>query len=470
MTPGATTVIDVNNENFANGGCVYVKVQTGTMASVLNGVQATITTRSPTQITVSANTTGLTFGGGDNWVMSCTLWKLLDESIAKSISPGAPAYPNQYSYFTQQQTLALLNGSATGAYGTLYCTDKTCGSLFAPNLAEHQLVAGSYGLNLSTYEMGNGAVLNATLFNSPPQAIVDAISAANTDFGVIGDTSCGGLPCNMARQNEWAYQKFSEAYGSFPSQFVDAGPPSKYGPWTSMRCITVDCSLNPKWTSVVAQNALGPFVPSYPAAPGAGSYAYLPPTSTNANYHNGGSWSYNVTTGTAAGNASICVATNRSAAITSVALGGVTASVPDVVDTASGSVIAIYHLAYGAGASTRQVDINISGTDDGDRAAFVYSLPNASGLTVVGTSPGTNNSATLNVTKGSAAITCGWQISATPSASWKAGTNNRIAPITNNNAPGVGTSALFQANFTSPIFGMVTDSGQATIVVAAGYR
>lgn len=469
-TAGATTAISVTDAaNFTNGGCVYVVINGGTMSGVLNGVQATITTQSSSLITVSVNTTGLIYGGSGNYVMSCTLWKLVTESAAKFASPGPPAYPNVYSYFAQQQTLALLNGSATGTYGTLYCNDVTCGTSMATTMAQHNLIVGSYGVKLSMYEGGNGAVVNNILYGGPsvPQAVVDAISAANFDVGVIGDTSCSGLPCNIARQNEFMYSAFRAVNAAYPSQFVEAGPVSKYGPWPALRYL--GDTANPKWTSVVAENALGPYVPVYPSAPG--TYTYLPPTVANANESTAATtFSFNVNIGTAATYVVVCYANQEtSSTLTGITVGGVAlSSTADAINTSTGNA-AIFSGAVPAGTATRAVVPTFGSSNFFQKMVFVYSLSGLANNAVAAATNGNGGtSPVVSVTKNAAVIGCGTVGSGTPN--WSGGSSNVVARVSQASGTTWGSTALFKPTFSSSIFPAYMGAGVSGSAISASYR
>ena len=383
ITAAASAVVTGDNNGAGgkiinDGQTVRMFVNGGTMAAALNNLDFTASATSLTGFTINANTTGLTYGGTLNGAVDSTLFKLADQSTALNISTPS-TYPNKFSYFAQQYTKAILNGSATDAsYGTITIGDALNLSTNTGSILDYfqrnALIAQTNSLELSQYEGGFGATLvgNAQGQMRPPQLAFEFLNNSQFFAGVVGDAI--NTPSNAYAT---AYSQFDSVNGVYPSQYTDTGNQSQFGPWGAVRFFPGDLT-NPKWASVLAKNAAGRYVPPSPPSvwtatyPGASNFLTINSACSNPCTDT----LNNAVIGTAATSIKVLI-TLGGGTVTSVTCDGVTISTPDV-STTTARTAAIFTIPVGAGTNLRNCSFVTASSQFQRREFYVIT---ASGLT-----------------------------------------------------------------------------------------
>jgi hypothetical protein len=468
ITIGASPTITAAN-SYTNGQVIklFVSSADGTVASVLNNANATVSNVSSSSFQINISTAGLTYSNpgcptscaNTDFVMDATLFRMADQSLALSISTPA-TFPTKYSFFEQQYSKAVLNGSASDAsYGTLTIpagTSFITTSGGIQSLFEQQsLIANIAGIVLGQYEGGNSMSLAGIPQANPPLQMVEYMNAYNWDTGVVGDTT-------NTIQNVYAtsFSQYRGALSAFPAQFNDAQPQGQFGPWGALRFIPGD-NGNPKWLALATETARAPFVDPTPAA--TGTYAQVGSDQTNSSTS---AESFSANIGTAATYAIVAVYSQNSPTISSVTVGGVALGL-DVAN--SGAVVSIYSGAVPAGTATRTIAVNWVGAAFLQRGAYVWTASNLA--TNAAASVSANNlgaNGIVSETKGSLIVCAGNFLSGTPDYS-----ASSIPPTLSNNASGaVGTAAWWLGNvgFTSQLFACGLGGGAAGSIAIATYR
>lgn len=370
------------NPTLANGQVVRLFVNGGTMAAQLNNIDATVGSYNGSSFTISSfngsnvNTTGLSYGGANNGAMDSTIFRLADRSAALNISTPA-TYPTQFSYFNQQYSKAILNGSATDAsYGTLTIPDGlnlTSAALGSVDLfQQNALIVQSNGLQLGQYEGGPTSTLSGNGINIKPLQAVNYLNAWSYDAGVTGDAIN-----RSANVYATMYSQFNGVNGVYPSQFNDAVGFSPFGPWGALRFFSAapGDTLNPKWNAITTQNALGPWAnPIQPAA----WAATFPSAGTNRKFDNS-FCAANCTD--ALSGAVIGTAATTVKVLISITVGSVVsvtcdgqAGTLDKSSNIAGRTAAIYNVAVGAGPNARTCSVVSSGSSFQFRTFYVTTV------------------------------------------------------------------------------------------------
>lgn len=362
VTAAATPLVTIDsgcgNDTLSNGQLVYIMVKGGTMSGVLNGVYATVSNYNGSTFNINVNTTGLTYGTGTaaNGVLDATLFKLIDQSI--SLNGSTPAtYPTRFSYFAQQMSKAILNGSASDAsYGTITIPSglnlTTGAGGILSYFQQNALLAQAQGLQLSQYEGGPTQTLNSAGSNIRPPLAVEFLNMSLYDAGVTGDTV--NTPANVYNTS---YSQFDSVNGLYQSQFNEGTPVSPFGPWGAIRFFPGDTS-NLKWSNILTRNALGPYNPNIPVPTWSVNYN----SSTDHNFTAGAS-SLTCPVTTSGGLIVVPITwADASASITSVSIsGGVGAMTQDAL-TVNAWTAAIYSKVASAGTYTITINWNTSAT------------------------------------------------------------------------------------------------------------
>lgn len=464
ITAGVTPTVTINSgtscstySSFSNGQSIRMFINGGTMASVLNNVDVTISGLSGNTFQINVDTTGLTYGGTGNGAMPSQLFKLADQSTALNVSDPV-TYPSKFSYFSQQYAKAILNGSATDpSYGTITiggAVNLGTGTNSILDLFQQQaLIAQSNSLELSQYEGGYGATLVDNAQGTiRPQLAFEFLNNAQFAPGVVGDSVN-----TIANTYATAYSQFDSVNGVYPSQFTDTGNQSQFGPWGAIRFFPGDTN-NPKWASVVAKNAAGRYVPPPPISgwtatyPGASNFyssasACTNPCTDNLN---------NVVVGTGATTIKVMAAL-AGGSITSVTCDGVTISTPDPGATTSvARTAAIYTIPVGAGSNLRNCSFLTASSQFQRREFYVITV---SGLSSPGTPISvatagashtiayTNGGLLLNVT----ACNTG-NYSGTSGVAPASGIPTTLTTFSDASASGIIKMGAFSANFSAPKF------------------
>lgn len=406
-TPGATTTITASN-SFTNGQVIKIWINGGTMASVLNGVYATVSSATGSNFVVNVNTTGLTYGGTNNGAFDATLFKLADQSVALNTSTPA-TYPTIFSYFAQQTSKAVLEGSASDAsYGTITITAgqklnaavagvAVTGSLL-DYFQQNALIAQKDGLVLSQYEGGptwaftSGTSVIQSASNTGAIDYLTQIMISQFDTGMVGDAV--NTPQNVYQT---AFDQFDSVNGVYPAQFNDISPQSAFGDWGGIRFVPGDTG-NPRWTKILAKNALGPYVDPTPAPTWT-----VNRTVTDVNFGSGGSTTLTCpVTVPSNGLAVIAIGwTNNTTTITSVSLDGGIGNMTQDAFTANTWSSAIYSKPVLASGSPYTATITWSGSTSFRNCAAVTLVGLASSTKLSASSGNPQKSTTIGVTKGS---------------------------------------------------------------------
>lgn len=469
VTVGATPTVTAAAHGFTNGQVIKLFVTGGTMASVLNGnsvaAYATVSSVTTNTFVINIDTTGLTYAAassGSNYAMDAILFKMADQSSALNISTPA-TYPTKFSFFAQQFSKAVLNGSASDAsYGTL--TISATGNLSnaagaIPNLLQqHALIANSNGISLSEYEGGPGTTLVSVPQGGPvPNQLVEYLNIFQFDAGAVGDAV--NTPANTQAV---AYQALRNVNSAYSAQFNELQAQTQFGPWGALRFTPGD-EGNPKWSALVAENVRGPYVDPTPAAPGSCSYVTSNYTTANSNTQTISS----VDLGTANSGRSVIVGvagqSSGGAAISSVVVDGSITLTQDVLD--GSSVTALYSGAVPSGSgATHSVVITYVNSTFKSRGAFVY---RAVGLSSPYAATINNGAQAVKIseTKGACVISVGNYVGSAPNYD----TLSSIPSVDGTHlTTAQGASAFFVPGFTSAIFSVNT--GVSANQVVATYR
>lgn len=399
ISVGATPTVTAQNDNgagsplLANGQVIKLFVTGGTMAAALNNQYATVSSATTTSFVINISTVGLTYGAsGSDIAVDGTFFKLADR--AATLNGSTPAtYPTKFSYFTQQLSKAILNGTASDAsYGTINIGGNLSNNTGAlPDLLnQHALLANANGLQLGQYEGGNTISMSGTLQAHPPAQLMEYFINWQFDNGVTGDSTNteGGIETAVFNTT----CSLTAGYSSYPAQFTDAGPQSQFGPWGALRFIPGDTS-NIKWATIASYNS-GHNACVDPTPPATWTTSF-PGTANNRFFGSSGcspctDTLANAIIGTAATSVKILV-TLTGGSMTSVTCDGVTVSTPDVVSTAGGRLASIYTVAVGAGSNTRNCNMINSGAGFQFREFYVVTASGLGSPSPVATATGSNN-------------------------------------------------------------------------------
>jgi hypothetical protein len=412
VSAAATPTVTANN-SFTNGQVIKLWVNGGTMASVLNGVYATVSNATGSNFQINISTTGLTYGGTNNGAFDATLFKLADQSVALNTSTPA-TYPTIFSYYAQQTSKAILNGSASDAsYGTITISNAQFLSPAVGGVAvtgslldffqQNALIAQKDGLVLSQYEggptwaftTGTGTMSNSS--NTGAANYLAQVMISQFDAGVVGDAV--NTPANVYQT---AFDQFDSVNGIYPAQFDDLSAQSAFGDWGALRFLAVNGvggdTSNQKWSKLLAKNALGPWVDPTPAPTWS-----VNRTVGDANFGSGAATTLTCpVTVPADGLAVIGIGwTNTTATITSVSLNGGVGNMTQDAFTASSWSSAIYSKAVLASGSPYTATITWSSSAPFRNCAAVTLVGLASGTKISASSGNPQKSTTVGVTKGS---------------------------------------------------------------------
>lgn len=408
VTAGATPTVTASN-SYTNGQVIKVFVNGGTMASVLNGVYATVSNRTASNFQINIDTTGLTYGGTNNGAFDAAMFKLIDQS--KVLNGSTPAtYPTKFSYFAQQMSTAVLNGSATDAsYGTITVASglnlrpASGGAAVAGSLLDYfqqnALIAQKNGLVLSQYEggptwafTGNAPSVIGSTANTGANEAIEFLTISLFDAGVVGDST--NTPSNM---HTTMFSQFDSVNGIYPAQYDMAGNQTQFGPWGGLRFAPGDTG-NLKWQAILAKSALGPYVDPTPAPTWS-----VNRDASDINFGSGGSTTLTCPIHVPSdGLAVIGVGwTNNTTTITSVSLSGGGGNMTQDAFTANTWSSAIYSKAVLASASPYTATITWSGSTSFRNCAAVTLTGLASGTKISASSGNPQKSANIAVTKGS---------------------------------------------------------------------
>lgn len=415
VSAAATPTVTVAN-SFTNGQIVKIWVNGGTMASVLNGTYATVSSATSSNFVATpfsgsvVDTTGLTYGGTNNGVADATIYRLADQSVALNGSTPA-TYPTIFSYFAQQTSKAILNGSASDAsYGTITITG---GQNFAPAVAgvatpnslldffqQNALIAQKDGLALSQYEGGPtpaytlGTSIISSTANTGALDYLTQVDISLFDAGVVGDAV--NTPANVYQTG---FDQFDSVNGVRPSQYTDLTAQSAFGPWGALRFLAVNGvggdTSNLKWSKLLAKNALGPWVDPTPPATGT-----LTRTVTDINFGAGGSTTLTCPITAASSGLAVLVIswTDPTKTITSVNISGVGNMTQDA-NTLNSWGSAIYSLPVTTGNYTATITWSGSAPFRNCAAIMLTGLTSNAKLSASSGNP--QKTTTMNVTKGS---------------------------------------------------------------------
>lgn len=284
-TAAGSTAVAAANHTFTNGQKIRIYANTG--MTQIDNATATVSNVGAGTFNIDIDTTGYSAWvshtqsssvGNGNFAIDNTLPKAIDDSIALNASSPA-TYPTKYSYFAEQMTDAILNGSSVSNPSFGYSVTDTfnfrsladCGVSCIPGrLLSHARLAKAYGLTLNEYE--------------------------GASFGTYLDTNCTGGCRNItsggAGSNQlwdfmynWQYDAGTALHG--PADIVHAhvaaaraagvGWPSIYneegqtaGPFYFTRYFG---DVHPQVSAFYGYNAQGPYVEPKPARTWAATYA-----------------------------------------------------------------------------------------------------------------------------------------------------------------------------------------------------
>lgn len=399
ITAAATPTVTAQNDDgsgsplLKNGQVIKLFVTGGTMAAALNNQYATVSSATTTSFVINISTAGLTYGSsGSDIGVDATFFKLADRSAVLNGSTPA-TYPTKFSYFTQQLSKAILNGTASDAsYGTINIGGNLSGNTGAlPDLLnQHALIANASGLQLGQYEGGNSISMSGTLQAHPPAQLMEYFINWQFDNGVVGDSANteGGVETTMFNTT----CSLTAGYSSYPAQFTDAGPQSQFGPWGALRFFPGDES-NPKWAAIASYNSThGACVDPTPPAVWTAAF---PGTASNRYFNTTGCSPCTDTLpsaviGTAPTSVKILVSLTGGT-MTSVTCDGVTVTTPDVFSNAGGRLASIYSVPVGAGSNTRSCSIVNSGAGFQFREFYVVTATGLLSPSPTATATGSNN-------------------------------------------------------------------------------
>lgn len=470
ITAGATPTVSAASHGFVNGQVIKLFVSAGTMATVLNGnsvaAYATVSSATTNSFVINIDTTGLTYanpGSGSNYAMDATLFKMADQSAALNISTPA-TYPTKLSFFAQQFSKAILNGSASDAsYGTLTVgtpNNLTNTANAIPSLLQqHALIANSNGLKLSEYEGGSSASLVGAPFSGPvPNQLLEYLSLYQFDTGVVGDSTN-----TISNLYATVFQALRNVNSAYSAQFNELQAQSQAGPWGALRFTPGD-EVNPKWQALVTENMKGAYVD--PTPPATGTCSYITDNFTNANSNTQTLSSIDL--GSASADRLVLVGvSSQGGTISSVVIDGAVTLTQDVLNPTSGATAIYSGLVPSGSGAAHSIVVTYSGAAFMSRGVFVYKatglISNIVGTTNTGAASGT----TINETKGNCIIAQGNFTSGTPnydllSSVPSVGGTNTVASR--------GTSAYFVPTFTSAIFNVVVGNPIGGQQALATYR
>lgn len=407
VSVSATPTVTASN-SFTNGQVIKIWVNGGTMASVLNNVYATVSSRTASNFVIDISTAGLTYGGTNNGAADATIYKLADQSVALNASTPA-TYPTNMSYFAQQKSKMVLEGTASDAsYGTLTATagqnlQPASGGVAITNslldfFQQNALIAQKNGLTLNWYEGGpttaytSGVNIVQNAANTGALTYVAQLQGSQYVSGVVGDSV--NTPQNLYQT---AFDQFQSVNGIMPAQFTSNGGVTAYGPWPALRFVPGD-TTNPRWQKIVAQNSLGPYVDPTPAPTWSVARDAL-----DINFGSGGSTTLTCPLHvTSDGVAVVGISwTTPAVTVTSASISGGVGAMTQDAATANTWASAIFSKAVPASGSPYTITITFSGSASFRNCAAVVLTGLASNSALSASSGNPQKTTTVNVTKGS---------------------------------------------------------------------
>lgn len=436
----------------------------GTLGALLNNVDVTVSAVTSTSISFTnfggnsgsgaVNTTGLTYSAGTNYLASGLLFDLMDNSLANFNSTPA-VYPTKYAYFTAQMWKAIITGATDNGY---IVSNPLAG------IQQNQLVANGYGLQLRFYEGSLSDLTNSqttgTINNNSQYK--DYANNYKFDAGVVsGPLSAYNAAAGAAFNTALATQ----CYSSFPSQFDSTEEPPL--PWTPLRFFPGD-ETNPLWASIVAQNALGPWVD--PTLPATGTYNQGAVSGQNNNV---ATQTFTVNFGSNPANslAVLCFGAQSgtpTGATNITLVGNSTVNIPSATPDVVNGTTAIYSGVLPANMGSTVITVVWSNASFIVHNCCTYLLTGLVSNTVQSTATGTQT-ATIAEVKGSAVVVAGgWAGAQNTITAGPLGGPSLSQTLAQINAPLLFSgSTVFVFPFSSNIMRIATTSGSLAV---ATYR
>jgi hypothetical protein len=484
-TASGSTVVTASGHNYVNGQTLRIYAKTG-MTQIDN---ATVTVSAANigagTFNINVNTTGYSAWAtaAGNFSIDNALPKAADDSISlNGSSPGT--YPTRYSYFAEQMTDAILNGTSVSNPSFGYVVDAggnyrsyaSCGLTCIPGIMlDNASLANSYGLLLTEYE----AAIFATYIDTNGGGHITSGGASSNqlwDFFYNWQYDAGTAthgPADIAT----AHIAASQAAGvDYPSLFNEEG--SGPGPFNATRYFgDTPSSIGPMLT----RNALGPYTLPRPSPTWTVSNTY-PTAAANRLFTSAGcsscTDSFTPTLGTAATQVFLLASATGTDYPTSAACDGVTLTAVQQSNVASGIAV-IYTGTLAAGTSTRNCSATYTGATQNFQFREYYAF------TVTGLTSTTETAKFAASTQfGQVAFTAGSDsliimIATRPTVTgYMTGTTTPIAanPTTTTVAADFDGSvhtagySLFRPTFGSPIFKIGASTGSTGAMAVAVYH